>query len=208
MFILYADKNRLTVRQRETVTSGSVDVYPVRFEFSEDWDGLSRTAVFHGGGESRSVLLDGGGETTIPWEVLEVPGRRLLAGVRGTRGGTEVLPTLWADLGPIWEGADTGQPGQPPTPDLWEQRLESRGSALRRDGQNLSLMSGDRTLSTVQLPKGEISVPYTFGHGLKQEGNVVAVDAVSDFSGDNTLPITAAAVQLAVGNIEVLLETI
>lgn len=208
MFILYADKGKLTVLQRETVTSGSVNVYPVRFEFSEDWDGLSRTAVFRAGGVSRSVLLDGSGEATLPWEVLEVPGCRLMAGVCGTRGGTEVLPTVWVDLGAIWEGAAAGEPAQPPTPDVWEQRLESRGSALLCDGQNLSLMSGDKPLSTVRLPAGEESAPYTFGHGLRQEGSMVTVNAVNDFSGDNTLPITAAAVQLAVGNIEVLLNTI
>lgn len=205
MFILCADKSKLTVCQRETIASGSVNAYPVRFEFSEDWNGLARTAVFQAGGESRSVLLDGGGDAVIPWEVLAVPGRRLLAGVCGTRGGTVVLPTVWADLGPVQVGAAVDQPAQPPVPDLWEQRLESRGSALSWDGQNLSLMSGDKPLSVVQLPARE---SYTFGHGLKLEGDVVRVEAVSDFSGDNTLPITAAAVQLAVGNIEVLLETI
>ena len=42
MFILYADKNKLTLRQREPVTSGSANVYPVRSEFSGDWNGLER----------------------------------------------------------------------------------------------------------------------------------------------------------------------
>lgn len=53
------------------------------------------------------------------------------------------------------------------------------------------------------------SYPYKIGHGLKVEGgNTLAVNAVSDFSGDNTLPITAAAVQETVGNIEIILGTI
>lgn len=30
MFVLYANKTKLTLRQREPVTSGSVNVYPVR----------------------------------------------------------------------------------------------------------------------------------------------------------------------------------
>lgn len=51
---------------------------------------------------------------------------------------------------------------------------------------------------------------YKIGHGLKLDTptNTLSVNAVSDFEGDNTLPITAAAVQETVGNIEVLLGTI
>lgn len=49
---------------------------------------------------------------------------------------------------------------------------------------------------------------YQFGHGLKQMGNLVSVDTADGFGGDNTLPITAAAVQAAVGDIEKALEKI
>lgn len=131
MFVLYANKNQLTVRQREPVTSGSVNVYRVRFEFSADWEGLARTAVFQSGGESRSVLLDNSGECAIPWEVLSSYGQILSAGVYGTQGGEIVLPTVWADLGSIQEGAKPGQDARPPTPDLWEQRLAAKQDRLQ-----------------------------------------------------------------------------
>lgn len=50
---------------------------------------------------------------------------------------------------------------------------------------------------------------FEVGHGLKMEGEkTLCVNAVSDFEGDNTLPITAAAVQTTVGNIELILATI
>jgi len=54
---------------------------------------------------------------------------------------------------------------------------------------------------------------YRIGHGLKVDDatntlSVDAVDAVNAPEGDNTRPITAAAVNSAVGNIEVLLGTI
>ena len=48
MFLLYAEKNQLAVREKEPITSGSVNVYPVQFEFSEDWDGLDRTCPPYG----------------------------------------------------------------------------------------------------------------------------------------------------------------
>lgn len=210
MFILYANKNKLTVRQRETVTSGSVNVYDVQFEFSPDWDGLTRTAVFNAGAETRSVRLDESGQCVIPWEVLTQHGRQLVAGVYGTHGDDLVLPTIWASLGTILEGVPTDSAGtRPPTPDLWEQELAGKGDTLAYDGLNLSLKSGEKTLSSVEIAGGGGgSIAYRFGHGLKQDGLDVSVDAVSDFTGDNTLPMTAAGVQTQVGNIEALLATI
>jgi len=126
MFNLYANKACLTVRQREPTTSGSVNVYWTRFEFSPDWDGLSRTAVFKAGTVSRNVLLGDTGECAVPWEVLVRPNVQLQVGVFGTRGGEEVLPTIWANLGTILEGAAAGEDVQPPTPDLWKQELDMR----------------------------------------------------------------------------------
>ena len=205
MFVLYANKNQLTVRQREPVTSGSVNAYEVRFEFSEDWDGLTRTAVFKGGGETRSVLLGEDGRCVIPWEVLQAPMTPLEAGVRGARGGEIVLPTGWACLGMILRGAAVGENAGPPTPDLWRQELDQKQDKLRGlPGQVVGFDSKGRAVPT-DMPSTDA---FEFGHGLKQAGNVVSVDAVDDFSGDNTLPMTAAGVQTVVGNIDVLLSTI
>lgn len=154
-FVLYADKNKLVVRKRGPVTSGSVNVYPVRFEFSADWDGLTRTAVFQADGEPVSVLLDDTGECSIPWETLAKHGVRLRAGVYGTKGGDVVLPTIWADLGEILQGVTMPDGGTyPPTPELWEQALAGKGDGLSYDGLNLSLLAGDKPLSSVQIVGG------------------------------------------------------
>lgn len=159
-FILYADKNKLIVRKRGPLTSGSVGVYPVRFEFSTDWDGLSRTAVFQADGEPVRMLLDESGECGIPRELLVKPGVRLKAGVYGVQGGEIVLPTIWADLGEILRGVTMPDGGTyPPTPELWEQALNGKGDALEYDGLNLSLLAGDKKLSTVQIAGGEGGVP-------------------------------------------------
>lgn len=210
MFQLSAEKTRLALLEREPVTSGSVNVYEVRFSFSEEWDGLENTAVFRAGDKSVSVMLDGTGEVgcTLPWEVLMVPGLRLEAGVYGTRGEEVVLPTVWADLGYIRTGAAPGEESRPPTPELWEQELARKGDRLEYDGVDLKLKSGDRILSSVEIAGGGGGPVYRFGHGLKQDGTHISVDSVSDFKGDNTLPMTAAGVQTSVGNIEALLETI
>lgn len=208
MFKLYARKNELALKQKEPLTSGSVKVNEAEFTFSADWDGLKKTAVFRAGDESRQVLLDETGRCVVPWEVLKKPGQQLYAGVYGSASGGEiVLPTVWAHLGTVLEGTSPGESARPPTPDLWEQELAKKGDGLSYDGLNLSLTSGGKPLSSVPIIGGEGPV-YKFGHGLKQEGVTVSVNAVDDFSGDNTLPMTAAGVYASVGNIEALLETI
>lgn len=119
IFILHADKTRLTVRAREPVTSGSVNVYAVRFAFSADWAGLLKTACFRSGRQSVSVRLGEDGSCVIPWEVTgpDSCGEILFAGVCGQREGGVVLPTVWASLGTILEGTAAGEPGRPPEPD-------------------------------------------------------------------------------------------
>lgn len=104
MFSLRAEKNVLNVLAREPITSGSVNVYDVAFQFSSDWEGLERTAVFRAGGVSHSVSPGESGLCQIPWEVLQAAGVWLYAGVCGTRDQTVVLPTIWASLGIILEG--------------------------------------------------------------------------------------------------------
>lgn len=209
MFELRAEKNSLDLLEREMLTSGSVNIYPVRFAFSDDWDGLTRTAVFQAGSVSRSVLLDGSGTCTVPWEVLKTPGVSLSAGVYGEKDGDVVLPTIWARLGLIMEGAAPGEDARPPTPDLWQQELAKKGDRLAyTETGELGLYAGENVLSSVPVEGGGSGTAYKFGHGLKVTGNTVSVDAVSDFKGDNTLPMTAAGVQTTVGNIEALLGTI
>ena len=107
--------------------------------------------MFKAGKESRIVLLDESGECVIPWEVLVSPGLPLLAGVFGSADET-ALPTTWASLGTILEGVPgDGEGSKPPTPDLWEQELDRKGDTLAYDGLNLSLKSGDKTLSSVEV---------------------------------------------------------
>lgn len=160
MFVLYADKNQLTVREKEPITSGSVNVYPVQFEFSEDWDGLEKTAIFQAGCMEKTVSLTGGA-CTVPAEVLSDPGGYyLMAGVCGKQGESTVLPTIWANLGLILEGAVTGDapiPPEPtPPPEGWQEALNSKGDNLAyTDTGELGLYAGDKLLSSVPVAGGE-----------------------------------------------------
>ena len=138
MIILTALKNNLVSRPTELITSGSVNVYPVQFRFSSDWDGLVRTAVFRAGGVTVSILLGGTDECTIPWEVLARPNCSLEVGVYGTQGGEVVLPTVWARLGTVQEGTGPAEGTQEPTPTVYEQILRTMGSLSELTTQDKS----------------------------------------------------------------------
>lgn len=154
IFILRANKNKLEVLAREPITSGSVNIYTTRFEFSPDWQGLTTKAVFRGSGVTKTALLDESGQCVVPWEALTAHGQPLMAGVFGTKDDA-ALPTTWASLGVILEGAaGDGAGSKPPTPDVWQQELAGKGDSLSYDGLNLSLKSGDKILSSVKITGG------------------------------------------------------
>ena len=122
MFILQATKNCLICQERELLTSGSVNVNKAQFSFSQDWDGLNRTAVFQAGDTAIEVALTQTNTCYIPWEVLKSARRMCYAGVYGTdTDGNVVLPTIWASLGEIRCGTTHGENQQPPTPDMYDQ---------------------------------------------------------------------------------------
>ena len=90
MFLLYADRNQLTVTVRETLTSGSVNVARMKFEFSPHWEGLAKQAVFVadvGAGEGR----DRNGAASVVAQARQCGGVRecLARGAPGARGGAD-----------------------------------------------------------------------------------------------------------------------
>ena len=125
MFILNADKSRLTVLQKGLITSGSVNVYDVKFQFSPEWDGMDRWAVFKIGSERVSCVLDDTNQCKLPWECVRDNdiGKEIQVGVYGMVGTAVVLPTIWSSLGKLREGTRLGDSALPPSPTVAEQLL-------------------------------------------------------------------------------------
>ncbi len=113
----------------EPITSGSVGL-PVSFRFSEDWEGMGKTAIFKGSGTFVDLALTGNC-CTVPHEVLASAGGHLKIGVYGTRNqGQQVTPTVWADAGLIREGAAPSEiEPTPATESLVQQILEAAEAA-------------------------------------------------------------------------------
>ena len=130
MTIIEVDKVKIKVLDSEIYTSGSVKAYDVQITTSDDWKGMTVTAVFRAGSVSKSVALNDSGCCTIPWEVLKAPGKMLKVGLHGVKGADIVLPTIWANLDYIREGTSPGDNAQEPTPSLYDQLVGQVGAAV------------------------------------------------------------------------------
>ena len=81
--------DRISLSGTTGAVAGSVNYYKCRFDFSEEWTGLLKFAVFVKGDEAYTVLLDGD-TCTIPEEVLSSPAPTTI-GVYGAKEGDEVF---------------------------------------------------------------------------------------------------------------------
>ena len=111
----------------ETLTSGMVGKQ-VKFEFSEEWDRLKKTAVYAAGGVVR-VSLNVGEVDTIPAEVLAKPMHNLYVGIYGeSDDGTLIIPTIRARGPGIKPGANpNADPSTDPALPVWTQILNMIG---------------------------------------------------------------------------------
>ena len=117
--------------RRPLLTAGMAKAETVEFQFSADWDGLSKTAVFTDGVKTVDVLPSGwdGDTVPIPHEILTTAGRTARVGVYGTNASGVVLPTVWVSLGKVQSAVEpSGDPSADPTLPVWAQLQEQIGN--------------------------------------------------------------------------------
>lgn len=137
---IYVQKTQARAELDAPLTSGSVG-REVEFRFSDDWAGLTKTAVFETIDYRESSPVPDSGTAAIPKDVLAFPGYRLRIGVVGkSTDGAIVIPTVYADCGAIETGASTAPMGPPPTPGQYEQ-LQAQIDALREEFKSVELDS-------------------------------------------------------------------
>lgn len=97
--------NNLMVASQLQMTSGSVNAYKLSFQFSEEWEELDKVAMFR---TDKSITLftdlDEENECVVPWEILLSYDVNILIEVCGVKDGVIVLPSVWAQLGPVKRG--------------------------------------------------------------------------------------------------------
>ena len=183
MFLLSADNSKLAVLQKELITSGAINAYDVKFQFDSDWDDMSRWAVFRVGSLSKSIELDDTNKCKIPWECLRENdiGKILYAGVYGMKGETITLPTIWARMGEIMEGAKLGDTILPPTPSMAEQIL--RQVLTARDEVFAAISANGGIIPDMGGPDDGGDDENT-GTDTEVDGDVATDEEVDDLLGD------------------------
>lgn len=192
----------------------AVTMLEISTDLSDDWD---LKLDVEKNGEKNIIQLSRDGEVygvLLTSSMLADDGTYAMQ-IRGTLGNQVRHSNVF--YATICDSINAEEAFPPPIPSEFEQ-MEDRLTAINNNppkpGANGMWLiynpdTGAYGESGIPLPEGG-GGGYRIGHGLLLDRgtNTLSVNAVSDFNGDNTLPITAAAVQDTVGNIEILLGTI
>ena len=194
----------------ELLTAGMAKAVTVEFAFSDDWDRLTKTAVFSAGRTTVDVLESAwdGNKVVVPHEILADAGPIARVGVYGANADGLILPTVWVTLGKVMPAAEpSGDPGADPTLPIWAQLQNQIG-----DLDELKTYNKGNLVDAINEARssGGTGGGYNIGSGLKldAETNTLSVDTAEAVEKDNTKPVTSAAVYTEVGNINALLATI
>ena len=132
MTTIMIGKALAAVTENETLTSGMIGA-KVRFIFSGEWSGLTKTAIFKAGYTTKAVTQDqwDGNSCSIPSEVLNKAGEPLLVGLYGINASKKIAtPTVWATVGAIRSGADpSADASTSDTLPVWAQVQETAENA-------------------------------------------------------------------------------
>ena len=195
----------------ELLTAGMAKAVTVEFVFSNDWSGLTKTAVFSAGRTTVDVLESAwdGNKVVVPHEILADAGPIARVGVYGANADGLILPTVWVTLGKVMPAAEpSGDPGADPTLPIWAQLQNPIGDL--DDLQTYNKGNLVDAINEARSAGGSGGGGYTIGEGLKLDAatNTLSVDTAAAVEKDNTKPVTSAAVYTEVGNINALLATI
>nr|DAE39119.1 MAG TPA: nucleoid-associated protein [Caudoviricetes sp.] len=182
----------------ELLTAGMAKAVTVEFEFTEDWAGLTKTAVFTNGKTTVDVLQSHwqGNTVTIPAEVLTTAGRYVRVGVYGSNADGVALPTIWADLGKVRPGAEpSGDASTDPALPVWAQL-----QALIGDLDDLTTKAKDNLVAAINEAAktgsgGSGSIDLRVADGYIQYSNDGGATwenliAIADLKGDDGAPGT------------------
>lgn len=193
------------------ITSGTVGL-PIEFTFDEQWEGLSKTAVFRGSGITKIVdILDSA--AIVPWEVLRKPNTYLHVGVYGTNSdGTVVITTIWTNVQGIFKGVNPdGDPSTDPTLPVWQKLLNEVGDLSEletgnkndlveaiNEAHNIAIAGGIETDATL-TKEGKAAEAKATGDAIK-ELQRVSEEVVNTHVGNKDNPHGVTAYQIGLGN--------
>ena len=139
---LVANDQLLQVTVNPTISSGEQNTVEVHVDFSDDWDGFSKSAVFFTSLNKNAIyeIVMTDGKCIVPAEVMEKE-CMLFIGVRGVNSNNNEVKTTSLVKYKISEGTPTGNSTEvEPTPDVYQQLLTAYG----KTGNSISKEISDR----------------------------------------------------------------
>ena len=198
-----------------SMVAGEVGVHAVRVSYDDAWSAAASRVLCFSGPSGSAAVMDNGGETPVPCEVVQQPGMLEIGVVGYDKGGTLVITTHMPyasriRIRPNSSGDSDIPPPEPPTPSIFDQVLGSIGrlDALKTIDKSNLVAAINEVLGRVGTGGGGGGVDFTTDETLSLVDGVLRVNTAGAVEQDNTLPITSAAVHTTVGNIEMLLGTI
>lgn len=173
------NSHTLEINQNIDINAGEYNITTLNFEFSDEYEGLTKMAVFSNCETSiKTAILDN--QCTIPFEVLEEPGQVLL-GVYGYEGEDDSLELRYSPEpqyfnvkhGSYQEG---GEPTIPPKSE-WEQLVEEINQAIT-ETNNLN----------IEATKEDHTTTITITHKDGTEQEVEILDGEKGDKGDKGDP--------------------
>lgn len=183
----------------ELLTAGMAKAVTVEFVFSDDWSGLTKTAVFSAGRKTVDILQANwqGNTVPIPHEVLAEAGRTVRVGVYGTNADGVALPTIWATLGKVRAGADpSGDETANPTLPIWAQlqaQIGDLSDLTTKERENLvaaineAAKTGSGGAGSIDMQVSGGYIQYSNDGGTTWE-NLIAVDNLNGEPGADGAP--------------------
>ena len=158
MTVVKVDAARAACIKLERLTDGMVGA-KIEFQFSPEWEGLTKIAVFTNPVTTKDVLLETN-ECEIPWEVLSEKHKRVRVGVYGMDGTDIVLPTVYADIGVVFPAAEpSGDPSAKATPELWAQATDMAQKAFNTADEAVQVAAEVRADADAGAFRGEKGDP-------------------------------------------------
>lgn len=184
MIILQADTQVLKACCIEPIVSDSLNAIDIKFLFSDDWDGFTKTAQFTQVNEEEekistyNVFLNEADEVLLPNEITSGV---VLISVFGVKGETR-LTTAPLAYPVIKSGFTTdGETPIPPTPDLYQQIIERVESAVASAPSVKVEETEDGAIVTATDAKGETTA--TIKNGAAGRINSVNVTVSNSYAG-------------------------
>ena len=203
MIKVYCDGARIRCLRQGNLNVGMVGT-PVEFDFSSEWDGLGKIAVFRCDGE-RDMIIGADGKTTVPHEILTTPGMDVEVGVYSVKadGTTWPAPTTYCKIGTVKEGADpSGDESYPPTPDVGEQAVAAASAAMHAaNNANAAAAGANDAADAAHDAANEAQVSAAAANAAATDANAAAAGAndAADAAHDaaNEAQVSAAAANAA-----------